>query len=220
MDETIIRRADEAEYPRILALQTEVFCGEQDIPEEIIASFLSNGPTCWVAERDGRIVGSIAAWTENGETHLGRFAVIPELRGKMTGMSFRVPTNDVSVVDLTAQLKTKTSYEEICDAIEYASRHAMKGIIEYNTDEIVSTDLRGNFHTCIFDVKAGIMLDDSFVKLIAWYDNEWGYSNQCIDLVQYAAREDLKKTERAAKQAAKKKMAESVVSPETTGKES
>ena len=80
----------------------------------------------------------------------------------------------------------------------------MKGIIEYNTDEIVSSDLRGNFQTCIFDVKAGIMLDDSFVKLIAWYDNEWGYSNQCIDLLQYAARQDIKKVEREAKAAAKK----------------
>ena len=85
MEELIIRQAAEAEYPQILAIQTEVFCGEQDIPAEIIASFLSNGPTCWVAERDGRIVGSIAAWTENGETHLGRFAVIPELRGHGIG---------------------------------------------------------------------------------------------------------------------------------------
>jgi len=176
----------------------------------------SNGGRDW---RTGRSVfNNIIPSSTGAAKAVGM--VIPELQGKMTGMSFRVPTNDVSVVDLTAQLKTKTSYEEICDAIEYASRHAMKGIIEYNTDEIVSTDLRGNFHTCIFDVKAGIMLDDSFVKLIAWYDNEWGYSNQCIDLVQYAAREDLKKAERAAKQAAKKKMAESVVSPEATGKES
>ena len=85
MDKLIIRQADEAEYPQILAIQTAVFCGEQDIPEEIIGSFLSNGPTCWVAERDGRIVGSIAAWTENGETHIGRFAVIPELRGHGVG---------------------------------------------------------------------------------------------------------------------------------------
>ena len=85
MDELIIRQAAKTEYPRILAIQTEVFCGEQDIPAEIIGSFLSNGPICWVAERDGRIVGSIAAWTEAGETHLGRFAVIPELRGRGIG---------------------------------------------------------------------------------------------------------------------------------------
>ena len=116
--------------------------------------------------------------------------VIPELNGKMTGMSFRVPSNDVSVVDLTAQLKTKTSYKEICDAIKAAAEGPMKGIIEYNSDELVSADLRGNFNTCIFDEKAGIMLDDSFVKLIAWYDNEWGYSNKVIDLVQHVAKTD------------------------------
>lgn len=130
--------------------------------------------------------------------------VIPEMKGKMTGMSFRVPTNDVSVVDLTAQLKTSTTYEEICDAVEEASQTYMKGIIEYNEDELVSGDIRGNYQTCVFDAKAGIMLDDSFVKLLAWYDNEWGYANQCINLVQYIARQDLKAVERAKKAAAKK----------------
>ena len=159
----------------------------------------SNGGRDW---RTGRSVfNNIIPSSTGAAKAVGM--VIPELRGKMTGMSFRVPTNDVSVVDLTAQLKKKTTYEEICDAVEYASQHTMKGIIEYNNDEIVSSDLRGNFHTCIFDVKAGIMLDDSFVKLIAWYDNEWGYSNQCIDLVEYAARQDVKKVEREAKAAAK-----------------
>ena len=108
----------------------------------------------------------------------------------MTGMSFRVPCNDVSVVDLTAVLKTKTTYEEICAAIKTAAEGPMKGIIEYNNDELVSSDLRGNYNTCIFDEKAGIMLDDSFVKLIAWYDNEWGYSNKVIDLVQHVAKTD------------------------------
>ncbi|MBO6164657.1 MAG: type I glyceraldehyde-3-phosphate dehydrogenase [Lachnospiraceae bacterium] len=160
----------------------------------------SNGGRDW---RTGRSVfNNIIPSTTGAAKAVGK--VIPELNGKMTGMSFRVPTNDVSVVDLTAELKTPTTYEEICDAIEDASRHSMKGIIEYNTDEIVSTDLRGNFQTCIFDVKAGMMLDPTFVKLIAWYDNEWGYSNQCIDLVQYAARQDEKAVERAAKAAAKK----------------
>ena len=160
----------------------------------------SNGGRDW---RTGRSVfNNIIPSSTGAAKAVGM--VIPELKGKMTGMSFRVPTNDVSVVDLTAQLKTKTTYEDICDAVEDASRHSMKGIIEYNTDEIVSSDLRGNFQTCIFDVKAGIMLDDSFVKLIAWYDNEWGYSNQCIDLLQYAARQDIKKVEREAKAAAKK----------------
>ena len=87
-------------------------------------------------------------------------------------------------------LKKKTNYQEICDAIKAAAEGPMKGIIEYNNDELVSADLRGNFNTCIFDEKAGIMLDDSFVKLIAWYDNEWGYSNKVIDLVQHVAKID------------------------------
>ena len=169
----------------------------------------SNGGRDW---RTGRSVFNNIIPSSTGAARAVGM-VIPELQGKMTGMSFRVPTNDVSVVDLTAELKTKTTYEEICDAVEYASQTSMKGIIEYNTDEIVSSDLRGNFHTCIFDVKAGIMLDDSFVKLIAWYDNEWGYSNQCIDLVEYAARQDSKKVEREAKKAAKKAAAAEIPAP-------
>lgn len=116
--------------------------------------------------------------------------VIPSLKGKMTGMSFRVPTNDVSVVDLTVRLSTSTNYEDICAAIKKASETTMKGIISYMTDEIVSTDLIGDSHTCIFDETAGIMLDDNFVKLIAWYDNEWGYSNKVVDLIKYMASVD------------------------------
>ncbi len=160
----------------------------------------SNGGRDW---RTGRSVfNNIIPSSTGAAKAVG--LVIPELKGKMTGMSFRVPTNDVSVVDLTAELKSKTTYEEICEAIEYASQHEMKGIIEYNTDELVSSDLRGNFQTCIFDVKAGIMLDENFVKLIAWYDNEWGYSNQCVSLVQYIARQDEKAEQKAAKLAEKK----------------
>lgn len=152
----------------------------------------SNGGRDW---RTGRSVfNNIIPSSTGAAKAVG--LVIPELQGKMTGMSFRVPTNDVSVVDLTAQLSHSATYEEICDAIEKASETYMKGIIEYNTDELVSTDLRGNFQTCIFDEKAGIMLDDTFVKLIAWYDNEWGYSNQCINLVQYIARCDSKNVAR------------------------
>ena len=118
--------------------------------------------------------------------------VIPELKGKLTGMSYRIPASDVSVVDLTAKLKTPTTYEAICAAVKEASEGPMKGIIEYNTDPIVSCDLRGNFNTSIFDEQAGIMLGDDFVKLIAWYDNEWGYSNKLIDLVSYIAGVDAK----------------------------
>ena len=116
--------------------------------------------------------------------------VIPELNGKMTGMSFRVPTNDISVVDLTAELDTRTTYRDICEAIREASVTNMKGIIEYNSDDLVSSDLRGNYNTCVFDEKAGIMLGEDFVKLIAWYDNEWGYSNKVIDLVLHMAKMD------------------------------
>ncbi len=161
----------------------------------------SNGGRDW---RTGRSVfNNIIPSTTGAAKAVG--LVLPEVKGKMTGMSFRVPTNDVSVIDLTAQLKTSTTYEEICDAVEEASETIFKGIIEYNDDEIVSGDVRGNFCTCVFDVKAGMMLDDTFVKLIAWYDNEWGYSNQCIDMLQYMARQDAKAAERKnAKKAADK----------------
>ena len=118
--------------------------------------------------------------------------VIPSLKGKLTGMSFRVPTNDVSVVDLTARLSTPTTYQAICDAVEEASCTYMKGIISYIKDEIVSSDMRGDTHTCILDENAGIMLDSTFVKLIAWYDNEWGYSNKVLDLAEYMAKVDAK----------------------------
>ncbi len=134
--------------------------------------------------RTGRSVfNNIIPSTTGAAKAVGR--VIPELQGKMTGMSFRVPTNDVSVVDLTARLKTKTTYAEICEKIKEASHTSMKGIISYIQDEVVSSDMLGDSHTCIFDEKAGIMLDDNFVKLIAWYDNEWGYSNKVVDLIQH-----------------------------------
>ncbi len=116
--------------------------------------------------------------------------VMPHLKGRLTGMSFRVPTNDVSVVDLTARLRTPTTYEEICKAVEEASNTYMKGIVTYTKDDVVSTDMRGETHTCIFDENAGIMLDDNFVKLIAWYDNEWGYSCKVLDLIEHMAKVD------------------------------
>ena len=99
-------------------------------------------------------------------------------------------TNDVSVVDLTARLSRPTTYKEICDAVEEASRTTMKGIVTFTRDEVVSSDMRGESHTCIFDENAGIMLDDTFVKLIAWYDNEWGYSCKVLDLIAYMAQRD------------------------------
>lgn len=113
--------------------------------------------------------------------------VIPSLNGKLTGMSFRVPTVDVSVVDLTCNLAKPTTYEEICKAMKEASENEMKGIIEYTEDPVVSSDFINDEHTSIFDATAGIMLTDTFVKLVAWYDNEWGYSNKLVDLACYIA---------------------------------
>ena len=111
--------------------------------------------------------------------------VIPQLNGKLTGMSFRVPTIDVSVVDLTCNLAKPTTMEEICKVMKHASENEMKGIIEYTEDAVVSSDFLGDSHTSIFDATAGIQLTDTFVKLIAWYDNEWGYSNKVVDLITH-----------------------------------
>ncbi len=108
--------------------------------------------------------------------------VIPELKNKLTGMSFRVPVANVSVVDLTVKLKHSTSYENLCETIKNASENSMKGILAYTNDDVVSSDFIGNSHTCIFDAKAGIALNDNFFKVVAWYDNEWGYSNKLVDL--------------------------------------
>jgi glyceraldehyde 3-phosphate dehydrogenase len=110
--------------------------------------------------------------------------VLPELKGKLTGMSFRVPVADVSVVDLTVRLKTPATYEDVKAAMKEASEGSMKGILGYTEDEVVSEDFKGDARTSIFDAKAGIALNDNFVKVVSWYDNEWGYSNKLIDLVQ------------------------------------
>ena len=111
--------------------------------------------------------------------------VIPSLNGKLTGMSFRVPTVDVSVVDLTVNLEKPASYEEICKAVKDASEGELKGILGYTDELLVSSDFIHDARTCIFDEKAGIALTDTFVKLVAWYDNEWGYSNKLLDLAAY-----------------------------------
>jgi glyceraldehyde 3-phosphate dehydrogenase len=111
--------------------------------------------------------------------------VIPELAGKLTGTSLRVPVPDVSVVDLTARLKTPATYEEICQTMLDASKNEFKGIVGYVDEHVVSTDFKTDDRTCIFDAKAGVALSDTFVKLIAWYDNEWAYSNKMLDLLKY-----------------------------------
>jgi len=116
--------------------------------------------------------------------------VIPEVQGKLTGMAFRVPTLDVSVVDLTVRLEKATTYEEICAKIKEASEGSMKGILGYTDEDVVSSDFISDPRTSIFDAKAGIMLNDKFVKLVSWYDNEWGYSNKCLLLINHMSKVD------------------------------
>ncbi len=118
--------------------------------------------------------------------------VIPELNGKLTGMAFRVPTLDVSVVDLTCNLEKPATYEEICAAIKEASEGCMKGVLGYTEDLVVSSDFYTDERTSIFDAKAGIALNDKFVKLVSWYDNEWGYSNKVLDLILHMSSVDNK----------------------------
>ncbi len=113
--------------------------------------------------------------------------VIPELNKKLTGMSFRVPTSDVSVVDLTVELEKDASYAEICAEMKAQSEGPLKGILGYTEDKVVATDFRGDTRTSIFDADAGIAMDSTFVKLVAWYDNEWGYSNKCLEMVRVIA---------------------------------
>ncbi|KAB8168929.1 type I glyceraldehyde-3-phosphate dehydrogenase [Lysobacter maris] len=113
--------------------------------------------------------------------------VIPELNKKLTGMSFRIPTSDVSVVDLTVELDKDASYAEICAEMKAQSEGALKGILGYTEDKVVATDFRGDARTSIFDAEAGIALDGTFVKLVSWYDNEWGYSNKCLEMVKVIA---------------------------------
>jgi glyceraldehyde 3-phosphate dehydrogenase len=113
--------------------------------------------------------------------------VIPELNKKLTGMSFRVPTSDVSVVDLTVELVKEATYKEICAEMKAQSEGALKGILGYTEDKVVATDFRGDARTSIFDAEAGIALDGTFVKLVSWYDNEWGYSNKCLEMVRVVA---------------------------------
>ena len=114
--------------------------------------------------------------------------VIPELNGKLTGMSFRVPTPNVSVVDLTARLAKPATYAQICDAIKEAAEGELKGVLGYTEDDVVSTDFNGEKLTSVFDAKAGIALNDNFVKLVSWYDNETGYSNKVLDLIAHISK--------------------------------
>ena len=133
--------------------------------------------------RGGRgILENIIPSSTGAAKAVGR--VIPELNKKLTGMAFRVPTSDVSVVDLTVELNKETSYEAICAAMKAASQGAMKGVLGYTEDKVVATDFRGESCTSVFDADAGIMLDSTFVKVVAWYDNEWGYSCKVLEMVR------------------------------------
>jgi glyceraldehyde 3-phosphate dehydrogenase len=114
--------------------------------------------------------------------------VIPELNKKLTGMAFRVPTSDVSVVDLTVELLKEASYDDICKAMKAASVGSMKGVLGYTEDKVVSTDFRGEAMTSVFDADAGIALDKTFVKVVSWYDNEWGYSNKVLEMARVVSR--------------------------------
>ncbi|MGO9988045.1 MAG: type I glyceraldehyde-3-phosphate dehydrogenase [Steroidobacteraceae bacterium] len=114
--------------------------------------------------------------------------VIPELNKKLTGMAFRVPTSDVSVVDLTVELLKEASYDDICKAMKAASLGSMKGVLGYTEDKVVSTDFRGEAMTSVFDADAGIALDKTFVKVVSWYDNEWGYSNKVLEMARVVSR--------------------------------
>ncbi|MEN9472015.1 MAG: type glyceraldehyde-3-phosphate dehydrogenase, partial [Pseudomonadota bacterium] len=113
--------------------------------------------------------------------------VLPELKGKLTGMSFRVPTSDVSVVDLTVELNNPATYAEICAEMKSQSEGALKGVLGYTNQKVVATDFRGETCTSVFDAEAGIALDTTFLKIVAWYDNEWGYSNKCLEMVRVVA---------------------------------
>ena len=134
--------------------------------------------------RGGRSVfGNIIPSSTGAAKAVGK--VIPSLDGKLTGMAFRVPTVNVSVVDLTVNLSNETSYEDICRAMKNASENELKGIMGYTDEALVSTDFIGDTRTSIFDSKAGIMLNSKFVKLVSWYDNEWGYSTKVVELINY-----------------------------------
>ncbi len=137
--------------------------------------------------RGGRAVGNNIIPSSTGAAKaVGK--VIPALEGKLTGMSFRVPTTDVSVVDLTVRLEKPASYEDIKATVKHASENELKGILGYTEDDVVSSDFIGDARTSIFDAKAGIALNDHFMKLVTWYDNEWGYSNKVVMLIQRMAK--------------------------------
>ena len=165
----------------------EAFGIEEGFMTTIHATTASQSPVDGFPKKNWRlgrsVFGNIVPTTTGAADAVGR--VIPDLNGKMTGVSIRIPSADVSLADLTVRLQKPASYEEICAAIKAASEGPLKGILAYTEDEVVSQDFRGDAHTSIFDAGAGKALNDRFVKLMAWYDNEWGFSNKMLDLTRY-----------------------------------
>ncbi|MFT3994726.1 MAG: type I glyceraldehyde-3-phosphate dehydrogenase [Dysgonomonas sp.] len=172
-----------------LALVAKVLNDKFGIEEALMSTIHSTTATQKTVDgpsmkdwRGGRAAsGNIIPSTTGAAKAVGK--VIPELNGKLTGMSFRVPTLDVSVVDLTARLSKETTYDEICKAMKEASEGSLKGYLAYTDDEVVSSDMIGNSNTAIFDAKAGIQLNPTFVKVVAWYDNEWGFSCKVLNSI-------------------------------------
>ena len=142
------------------------------------------------SKKDGRggrgILENIIPSSTGAAKAVGK--VLPELNGKLTGMSMRIPSSDVSIVDLTVELEKECTYEEICAAMKAASEGELKGVLGYTDEAVVSTDFRGDSRTSIFDAKGGIQLDKTFVKVLAWYDNEWGYSNKVLEMVRVISK--------------------------------
>jgi glyceraldehyde 3-phosphate dehydrogenase len=137
--------------------------------------------------RGGRgILENIIPSTTGAAKAVGK--VIPEIKGKITGMAFRVPTSDVSVIDLTIELEKEASYEEVCAEMLAQSQGALKGVLGYTDEKVVSTDFRGEPCASVFDATAGIALDKTFMKIVAWYDNEWGYAKQCLEMIRVVGK--------------------------------
>ena len=172
-------------------LMNDLYGLEEALMLTVHAVTAGQNPVDGVSRKDWRygrgVFNNIIPATTGAARMVGK--VIPELNGRINGMAVRVPVADVSMVDLTCRLRAKPSYVEICEAIRAAAAGAYRGVLEYCDEPVVSTDLRGNPHSAIFDAKAGMQTSDGLTKLIAWYDNEWGYANRCLDLAAQMARE-------------------------------
>jgi len=173
-----LAKVDTDKYGIVEGLMTTV---HSQTANQLTVDGPSKGGKDWRAGRAGSV--NIIPSTTGAAKAVG--AVIPELNGKLTGMAFRVPTVDVSVVDLTVRLAKPATYKEICATIKEAAQGPLKGVLAYTEDEVVSADFIHDSHSSIFDAKAGISLNNNFVKLVSWYDNEWGYSCRVIDLIAH-----------------------------------